>query len=135
MKSRQSALQLRELLFDSIRFERTGSKNDKKLKEELSAQIGENKAEGLYKIVLSLKFWKEDEYEGDIVLHGIFSFESGTSLDEKMKSRIIRENTVSIMMPYIRSELTLLTSQPGVEAVVLPPFNIRKMLSDQEKAD
>lgn len=52
-----------------------------------------------------------------------------------MKSTIIRENTVSIMMPYIRSELTLLTSQPGVEAVVLPPFNIRKMLSDQEKAD
>ena len=33
-------------------------------------------------------------------------------------------------MPYLRSEVSLLTAQPEVECVVLPPFNINKMMED-----
>ena len=31
-------------------------------------------------------------------------------------------------MPYLRSELTLLTAQPEPDSVVLPPFNVTKMI-------
>ena len=31
-------------------------------------------------------------------------------------------------MPYLRSELTLLTALPDTDSVVLPIFNINKML-------
>ncbi len=36
----------------------------------------------------------------------------------------------AILMPYLRSELTLLTAQPDTDSVVLPPFNINKMFKN-----
>lgn len=46
------------------------------------------------------------------------------------------KNAVAILMPYLRSELTLLTAQPDTESVVLPPFNINKMMESKNvKAD
>ena len=43
---------------------------------------------------------------------------------------IIQQNAVAIVMPYIRSEISLLTAQPGVDSVVLPSFNIAEMMSE-----
>ena len=37
------------------------------------------------------------------------------------------------MMPYVRSEISLITAQPGVETVVLPPFNINNMINKGTK--
>ena len=47
-----------------------------------------------------------------------------------MKKSLIQKNAVAIMMPYVRSQLTLLTSQPGVDPIVMPPLNINAMLDD-----
>ena len=41
---------------------------------------------------------------------------------------LINKNAGAILMPYLRSELTLLTAQPDTDSVVLPIFNINKML-------
>lgn len=51
---------------------------------------------------------------------------------EKMRicAKFPRKNrAVAIVMPYIRSEVSLLTAQPGVDPVVLSPFNIAEMMS------
>lgn len=134
MKGKKSVLRLRELLFDEIRFERIGNKKtENRPEQDFTAQVGENKSEGLYRIVLSTKFKKEEEYEGEIILHGVFSFETDDDLDEKVRDRIIRQNTIAIMMPYVRSELTMLTAQPGVEPIVLPAFNINQMFAGKEE--
>ena len=49
-------------------------------------------------------------------------------MKEEMKNTLISKNTVAILMPYLRSQVSLLTAQPEVECVVLPAFNINKML-------
>ena len=36
------------------------------------------------------------------------------------------EYTVAIMFPFIRSQITLLTTQPGMTPIVLPPINTTK---------
>lgn len=36
----------------------------------------------------------------------------------------------AILMPYLRSEVSLLTAQPETDCVVLPVFNINKMLEE-----
>ncbi len=64
----------------------------------------------------------------EINLVGFFSFDNEEVLDESKKNDLISKNAVAIMMPYLRSEVSLLTAQPGVECVVLPPFNINKMM-------
>ena len=45
---------------------------------------------------------------------------------------LIKQNTVAIMFPFIRSEITLLTSQPGMSPIVIPPLNIKKLLSETQ---
>ncbi|MCD8361333.1 MAG: Preprotein translocase subunit SecB, partial [Lachnospiraceae bacterium] len=64
---------------------------------------------------------------------GFFSFDTEEELSEDLKMKLINKNTVSIMMPYLRSEVSLLTAQPGMDCVVLPIFNVNNMMEDKEK--
>lgn len=51
-------------------------------------------------------------------------------MDENEKNELISKNAVAIIMPYMRSQVSLLTAQPEVDCVVLPPFNINNMLKE-----
>ena len=51
-------------------------------------------------------------------------------MEDKIVRDLINKNAVAILMPYLRSELTLLTAQPDTDSVVLPPFNINKMFEN-----
>ncbi len=51
-------------------------------------------------------------------------------IQEELKNTLVTKNAIAILMPYLRSEVSLLTAQPGIECVVLPAFNINKILED-----
>ena len=122
-----SALVLEKLVFENILFNRNGFKNDNEIDFEMEVQIGVNE-DKFYKVTLMLKGDKKDEYEFEVKLAGIFSFEVDEEVNDVQKHDLISKNAVAIMMPYLRSEVSLLTAQPETECVVLPPFNINKML-------
>ena len=107
MSDFNSVLTLQKMVFDRIEFDRKGFKNNEELKFEL-----------------------QDEYSIVISLSGFFAVETQEELDDKMVQTLINKNAVAILMPYLRSELTLLTAQPDTDSVVLPPFNINKMFSN-----
>jgi len=46
---------------------------------------------------------------------------------------ILEKNTIAIMFPYIRSYISIMTTQPGMNPIVLPPMNIVAMVNDQKK--
>lgn len=46
---------------------------------------------------------------------------------------IIEKNTIAIMFPYIRSYISMITTQPGMNPIVLPPMNIAAMVNDHKK--
>lgn len=75
-----------------------------------------------------MKGTKQDEYNIDISLSGFFRVEG--QVEDKTVQDLIKKNAVAILMPYLRSELTLLTAQPDTDSVVLPPFNINKMFGN-----
>lgn len=54
-------------------------------------------------------------------------------MDEELRRTLINENAVAIIMPYIRSQVSLITVQPEVDCVVLPPFNIVGMMAEQQE--
>ena len=126
-----SALVLEKLVFENILFNRNGFKNDNEIEFEMEVQIGVNE-DKLYKVTLVLKGDKKGEYEFDVRLAGIFSFEENEEVNDELKHDLISKNAVAIMMPYLRSEVSLLTAQPETECVVLPPFNINKMLEQSK---
>lgn len=43
---------------------------------------------------------------------------------------LIEINTLSIMFPYIRSQASLVTTQPGLEPIQLPLINVEALLED-----
>lgn len=131
MNNYNSALILNKMVFDKIEFERKGFKSENELQFKLQVQVGINE-ESLYKVTLALNGEKADEYSIQIALTGYFQVDGSDDLDDKMVQDLINKNSVAILMPYLRSQLTLLTAQPEVDSVVLPPFNINKMLSKEE---
>ena len=85
----------------------------------------------IYKVTLVLKGKKPEEYTLEISLSGFFSVESENELTDALKNSLVVKNSVAIMMPYLRSQVSLVTAQPEVECVVLPAFNINKMLDNE----
>lgn len=126
------------LVFDKIEFVRENFRNNEsKFEFKLGVNIGYidnkgNSEEGIYKITLTLTGRKEKEYHIEIVLTDFFKFdETDNIIPEEVKNDVISKNTVAIMMPYLRSQVSLLTAQPDVDSVVLPPFNINKMMNNE----
>lgn len=129
MSDFNSILTLQKMVFDKIEFDRKGFKNTNELKFELQVQIGLDEND-TYKVTLVLNGTKQEEYDIVISLSGFFQVEGQEKLEDKLVQNLISKNAVAILMPYLRSELTLLTAQPDTDSVVLPPFNINKMFGN-----
>lgn len=129
-KDVNSILSLDKLVFDKIEFKRLGMKNENDIEFSMQITIGKKQDEEIYKVTLGFNGNKEKEYSLEIVLSGFFSFSEKEDLSEELKDVMIRQNAVAIIMPYMRSQVSLLTAQPEMDCVVLPPFNIVNMMSE-----
>lgn len=125
-----SVLKLEKLVFDKIEFRRLGFKNDKEIKLGIRSNISQKQGADIYKITLVLNGDKPDEYSFDISLTGFFAIEDCPNITQELKNDLVSKNAIAILMPYLRSEVSLLTAQPGMECVVLPAFNINKMFEE-----
>lgn len=123
-------LKLNALVFDEIMFNRQGMKNENDFEFSLSVSIGANVSDtDLKKVSVEIVGEKKEEYEIKVKASGFFVYEG--SVDDS----IIQQNAVAIIMPYVRSEVSLLTAQPGMDTVVLPPFNIVEMMKNSQKIE
>ncbi len=132
MEDIKSVLKMNKLVFDKIEFDRLGFRNQNKPNFKIEARFAKNEDDNIYRITLLLKCEKEEEYSFEIVLTGYFSFDSSADISEKDKNELITKNTIAIIMPYMRSQVSLLTAQPEVDCVVLPPFNINSVLENED---
>ncbi len=82
----------------------------------------------------------EDEYE--IVLNTTVSDENenvyvnvrGKAIfrTQQKNMDMLEKNTIAIIFPYIRSYISIITTQPGMPPIVLPAMNIIAMINDQK---
>lgn len=128
----ESVLKLDRLVFDKLEFTRLGFKNDKELVIEIQSSVSQKAETNIYKVTLIFKGNKPEEYTLEISLSGFFSIVNDDDLDDETKKALVTKNSVAILMPYLRSQISLLTAQPDTECVVLPPFNINKMLDKKD---
>jgi len=119
-------LKLVRMIFDKISFMRRGFKNDKKIDLNMNVKIAENdEQKDLFKVTLIVEAIKENEYDIEIQITGFFSVSNS---EPDIKNSLLNQNAVAILLPYVRSEISLLTAQPETECVVIPPFNIKKLM-------
>ncbi len=128
-KDVRGILKLEQLLFDKLEFRRIGFKTVSRLEMDIQVEIYQrDDAIGEYKTTLIFTGTKAGEYELAISLSGYFHLEENSGLSKEDVNALISRNSVSIMLPYLRSEVSILTAQPGVDCVVLPTFNVNKLL-------
>ena len=122
IKDIKSNLQMKSFCFSKFSFVR-----DRVIKNgELNADIKKNiipigKHE--YNVILTTTIEKDD-MNIELVAEAQFLYESE---DYSREESIINTNTVAIMFPFVRSQVTLLTSQPGMAPIILPPINTQKL--------
>lgn len=126
----QSVLHLDKIIFDKIEFKRLGIASDNELELEIKSNIAQRQDAEVYRVTLILIGNKPGEYVFEISLTGFFSFQQNAEITEELRHALITKNAVAILMPYLRSEVSLLTAQPGMECVVLPAFNINRILEN-----
>ena len=126
-----SALMMEHVVFDCIEFHREGFQNNNEVEHELEIQIGTDAEKSKHKVSLVLTGRKEREYTFKVGLTGIFRIEHERKPEGIDSDKLIQKNAVAILMPYLRSQVTLLTSQPEMQPEVLPIFNVDQMLKKE----
>ncbi len=56
-------------------------------------------------------------------------------IEDTVADQLIKLNTVAIIFPFIRSQISLLTTQPGMTPIILPPININALMESQEQTE
>lgn len=122
----QSVLLMKNLYFEKILFNRgealpteikTGFKTDYEITEKFT------------KVKLICSVETNSEVSVEIILVGIFE---NSEQDPELKEEFDKINTVSIMFPYLRAQLSLLTAQPNFPTIDLPVFNINELLRSKD---
>lgn len=127
----ESVLKMERIVFDRIEFNRIGFKNDNEIELQFTLGVSNGKDVkdiNIYKVSLGAKGNKKEEYMLEVSITGFFTFQEANDLDDQHKENLLSKNAVAILMPYLRSQITLLTAQPEVDTVVLPVFNVNNML-------
>ena len=74
--------------------------------------------------------WETTISEKDDML-SVYVKTRGVFYTEQENLDMIDRNTIAIMFPYVRSYISLLSTQPGMQPIVLPAMNILAMMQDK----
>ena len=131
----ECALILEKMVFDKISFVRKGFSSNSEPTFSLQINTGKNENNNIYQVTVILFVEKEKEYDIEISLTGYFNINIKTGIDEEMFFDLINQNAVAILVPYIRSQLSLITAQPEMECLVMPPINVEAILNRSKKLE
>lgn len=129
MSNTECKIQMLDLYFSKYSFwqERT------KTKEEYSTSFNINYAaknddESVIKVTIDTSV---SDKGGNLSLElqavGIFNIDNKTT-DQSIYEHLVKVNTVAIMFPFVRSQISLLTTQPGIQPIMLPPINLNTLI-------
>ena len=129
----QSVLLMKKIYFDKLIFE--NKDNDiSSFGDESQLEVGANfepsEEETILTLISRLSRKREDRIVvvAELSLKGYFALEGNNDIETR---KHFQNNMLAILFPYLRSQFTILTSQPGFEPIVLPPMNINAILNTQ----
>ena len=73
----------------------------------------------------------DDEKSFELKLTALAFFKlNPEGLEDKEALEILKTNTVAIMFPFVRSQVSLLTTQPGMTPILLQPINVEALVEN-----
>lgn len=119
-------MQLENLYFPTITFSRQAVIADGEL--HMSVTRKTDKCDDKYSVQMTADI-KNEDISLSVTAVGIFKFTSEIQ-DENMQNEMVRLNGAAIMFPFIRSQISQITAQPGMTPIVVPALNITKLIED-----
>ena len=123
----KSELKMVNFYFSEANVSRSSAVSDGAYNADIKKEVKKIE-EHKYDIILTLIITKEDL---NLLVKANATFILETN-DYAKEETLINANTVAIMFPFIRSQVSLLTTQPGMSPIILPPINTAKFLMTQE---
>lgn len=120
----KSDLIMRNLYFSQCSFSRALIIKDAKLKMSLSSEITKV-SEHIYLVEVNFIAKDGTQFDLSITANAEFEYESDRK-DANLEEKIISQNTIAIMFPFIRSQVSLITTQPHLQPLIIPPINVSK---------
>lgn len=118
----KSSLRMDNLYFKEYSFNRKNKIMDGEYKISIQKSIRKT-GDHTYNIEMQTNVDKED-MNLQLIAAAEFIYEAE---DYSKEESIVNSNTVAIMFPFIRSQITLMTSQPGMVPIILPPIDTSKL--------
>ncbi len=131
-KDNKSIMQMHDIYFAEIKFlQNKNTLGEVNLNVEHSLNYERNcNDESLLRVTVTTHITSEkNQLELSLVTVGIFSIDD-SSITSEQKEILERINTVSILFPYIRSQIAIITAQPGLSPIQLPVININKLVEN-----
>lgn len=129
----ESKLQMLGLYFSKFDFRLDGQLDSSPLKNSIVVNHS-SKIDDANQVRIQIDLKLEDKqglFELNLQTLGFFKLENPEDVSEEIAKEILEKNTVAIMLPFIRSQVSLLTTQPGMAPVLLPPIDVNAMLQDK----
>lgn len=126
----ESVVKLNRMYFNEISFWRSDVDiPSTDLKINFSKSYCFNDSHDCCDVSLRCKLHDKDNEIIKIEANIIGSF-SCDECDETLRNTLLQKNTLAILFPYIRSQISLVTAQPGMAPIVLPPMNIEAVFAE-----
>ena len=130
MNKSECRIQMLDLYFTKYSFsqERDNKKNDEyDTSFSINYAVNSNDSSKIKVTIDTSVIDKTERIKLELQTVGIFKIDK-MDMGEDDYEHIIKVNTVAIIFPYIRSQISLLTTQPGITPVMIPPINLNALI-------
>lgn len=128
-KSVKAALHLEKMYFDKIDYRRNGIvSGEPEYRINFSREITVNSDDEFVASLQANISDENDTMELHVRIVGEFRCELGEN--NHLRDSFVNKNSIAILFPYLRSQISLVTTQPDMQPIVLPPMNIVDMFND-----
>ncbi|WP_286909587.1 protein-export chaperone SecB [Clostridium sp. UBA1652] len=124
---------LHKVYAENIDFRRTDKYREDKKNLEFKLGYAISNVDENNKCKLTIKVDLEDDNNRSMFFSldfsGIFSLDNG----ENLINTSFKKNALAILFPYVRSMVTTITAQCGIQSIILPPMNFNALIDNEEK--
>ena len=114
-------LEMKNLCFTKILFEQTqNGQNEKKIKFNISVEYEQKTEKNILVRLIANITEESNSININVVEQADFELVNAEMLDNEAKNNILKVNTIAILMPYMRSQIAILTAQPGMNSLQIP---------------
>lgn len=120
---------MKDFYFSNFEFSRNETEEIGMQKRIPNIRIGKSSTIDNQQLNLTIHLKVEVENSFSLELSAVGKF---LSESKDLEVERFEKNAISIMFPYIRSQITLLTVQPNFIPIMLPPINVNALFDKLE---